>query len=265
MPLRIIQGPLPNDGTVVDPSTFLEAWISATQIFDLGPGAFQGQGEAQGAHFIYSSTEPPGPSTRDPHILWFKRGEGRLYVFDKPDSPSNITFTAKDWVAMSDRRDLFCMAMNPIRMGTPVQFSTGPSNLEEITTSSGSPIGGVPNVRRVLFAVSDSRQPSTAVSNVLQPHAWIALESAASGALFRVCEMGFCSMLMSSGTTGNPGFVAMSGNASETWYGLRAEPTQVTNPDRMWMAFATESAYSDGMNRRTVWKWASALLGSCQS
>ena len=42
MSLTINQGPLPNNFTPVDPSSFLEAWIAGTTVFGLGPGAFKG-------------------------------------------------------------------------------------------------------------------------------------------------------------------------------------------------------------------------------
>lgn len=184
----ISQGPLPNDGEAVDPATFLEAWISGTTVVDLQSPAFSG-GALQ---FVYSQTEPPNLGERFVGMLWFKRGEGRLYMWDQPDLPSGLTFSDKNWIALSDRKEVWCMACAEIELGMPLSFmyTTASGYGGPLLTNDDQTINEDPFARPIWLVTTHSH--GSGATNVLGPAVWVAMETASSGTLFRACELGIC-------------------------------------------------------------------------
>ncbi len=77
MPLIINQGPLPQDGDRVAADIFLEDWVRGTTIGGLDANSFR-----TSINLIASQTDTP---TSRRGLLWFKRGEGTLYIREEVD------------------------------------------------------------------------------------------------------------------------------------------------------------------------------------
>lgn len=253
MSLIIDQGPLPFDGESVNPSEFLEAWVNQTRIFGLGPGAFKG-----GVHqFIFSATDPPPEQDREIGLLWFKRGEGVLYIWDRPDNATAQTFgNVRNWIAIGGRKDIWVKAMeDKIPAFAPVQLA---SDL------SGGSLNKTQNDRyfsRTFFPVALSNgQPSDCVCEVV----FIALETSTSGSIFRAVDVGFTQGIMHSGQTGVAGPLMLEDTgwslpAGRSLYSnffpaasafVRRDPTYATNPGVMYIAHAVGSSAT---NPGTYW------------
>jgi hypothetical protein len=121
MALKITPGPLPKDGEAMGsvPGTLLEKFVEDTVITNFDLDNFKTR---QGSFFV-SSSEPP--NLKAPGMLWFARGDGRLYLWhtQMPSAASLATynqvggsnvslafarddFIAGHWVALSDRREI---------------------------------------------------------------------------------------------------------------------------------------------------------------
>lgn len=202
------QGPLPNDGAVVSKATDLENWISNTTVYNLDANAFKG-GTLQ---FVYSQSEPPATNTRFAGMLWFKRGEGRLYIYDNPYMPSQTgaSNAAANWLSLSDRRDVFFRNIEIVQPGEPMQLEMQNSNSEYWTPTNGAiyndparPLD--PTWRNHLFltkATGAKKRTGYNEPNCGTPLWFVALDSGDSGAMTRFVEFGFCNILMNTGTTG---------------------------------------------------------------
>jgi hypothetical protein len=207
----INQGPLPFDGEKVDPGDFLEAWVGGTDIFNLDAGAFK-NGTAQ---FVWSQSEAPRVDQRYLGMLWFKRGDGRLYMWDKPDSPSQLTFSDANWTCLSGRRELWCFASNgPILPGM-MCLNTQNTNLS-LTTDLMTYGGGYTSMEhcRPIWSVW-----APAAFAILYNHTpelmLIASETAQSGTLFRAVEVGFVDIWAASGETGAATFLGVNESLSD--------------------------------------------------
>jgi hypothetical protein len=107
------------------PGTLLEKFVEDTTIENFDLDNFKAR---QGSFFV-SGTEPP--NTRSPGMLWFARGDGRLYMWhtQMPSAASLATwnevggsnvslafardnFVAGHWVSLSDRREIPGMVIN---------------------------------------------------------------------------------------------------------------------------------------------------------
>jgi hypothetical protein len=228
MPFTVVQGPLVNDHVSVNPSNFLEAWISGTQVYGLDEGAFKGGTLS----FVISTTDEPDLNHRFPGMLWFKRGEGRLYIWDQadaPSGPSDATANNVNWLSLSDRRDMWAFTVEAVPPGTPLYFSyfttpqsgTG-ADLFVPTAESLSAGDDDPFFGRTLWSLSAYAGPngSTGIKSCMTDAVvFTALESTSSGGKARVCEWGFCDVLMASGDTGIAGPLAWDATASNTqWF-----------------------------------------------
>lgn len=233
MALQITQGTLPADGAEVDPATFLETWIGGVNVWNFPPGVFKG-GTLQ---FVWCQSEAPRADERFAGLLWFKRGEGRLYMWDQPDLPSTLTFADAGWVALSDRKELWCYAREPIPYGAPVHLST---YQECYVTSDDQYMTGECNPRPIWVV---DRYGSTTASNYVQPLNWVAMESADSGTLFRVCDLGFCDILCPSGESGNHGTMVLDEKDIGAWH--RIDPTAGSACRYMPLAQTVDSSATD--------------------
>jgi hypothetical protein len=209
MPLTITQGPLPSDNTQVDPSTFVATWINNTTVVGLPSGAFAG-GTLQ---FVYSQTNAPASAERFVGMLWFQRGNGRLWKWDKPDLPSGLTYSDANWIQMNDARMLWGRAINPVPAGAPVSFPTGassasyPSRTTPLTYSGayGANIApGEDNFARPIWGMF-SFSASSGGTECWDEVTFLAYETAATDGLFRMIEAGFATALLPSGETGRSG------------------------------------------------------------
>lgn len=211
MALIISQGPLPQDGDTVDPSTFLEAWISGTTITNFPVGAFTG-GELQ---FVVSSTDPPATSERTLGMLWFQRGEGILFIYDPASSASRA-----DWMAICGRRDLWFrpdLNVEGTVPGTPLGLATStPHTLGSpdsfILAGESQAAGNFAPRWRPIWLARPFTEDAAGVSEAGYPSEFclIALETAESfTGVYRGAELGFCDVRVASGYTGAGGFVGL--------------------------------------------------------
>jgi hypothetical protein len=237
MSIIVTQGPLPNDGDTADPATFLESWISGTTIANLGVDAFKG-GNVQ---WVYSQTDAPALADRFVGMLWFKRGDGRLYIWDNAESPSQLTFSDANWMPVSERRELWVQTMNPVQKGQamtmydPGTQATAYPCIMTIEDQSG--VNTAEFWQRPLWRVDPVWTSSSLVEFVV-----VAKESAASGALTRAVELGVVDMLCESGSTLAAGPMhLMEGVAATGNYFYRDDPTQGSQSGRMVIAEALTS------------------------
>lgn len=229
MAFTVVQGPLVNDHVSINPSTFLENWISGTSVFGLGSGAFKGNT----LQFVVSSTDPPPLNERNPGMLWFKRGEGRLYVWNQFNLPSGPSDTASDvvnWLALSDRRDIWVHTVEALTPGAPLYFAplhpqsgTGADLFcpteESLASEDMDPFYG-----RTLWTMSAYAGPNGTTglkSCMTDAVIFTLLDTSSSGGRARAVEWGFCDVLMACGATGIAGPLAWDATASNTqWFRL---------------------------------------------
>lgn len=259
MALTVIQGPLPADGVGVSPDIDLEAWIAGTQVFGLNYASFKG-GLLQ---FVYSSSDPPAEDARFPGMLWFKRGDGHLYIMDQnnlPSGESSGSVTVKNWISISDRKEIWLQAVEPIELGCPVQLAASDSNVtEQMPDGSGSESSFMDPFWRVNWDVTKMQSPNeagtppgvNALNNRVTELWFIAAESADSGTVFRGVELGFCNVLMGSGASANAGEIGINEAASNTmWYQRKtyyetAVALSGNTDGYLFNAFAVDSSATD--------------------
>lgn len=223
----VVQGPLVNDHTSINPATFLEDWISGTSVYGLGQGAFKG-GTLQ---FVVSSTDAPAENERNIGMLWFKRGEGRLYIWDQsdqPSGPSDASATNVNWISLSDRRDIWVQTVEALPPGTPLYFAyANPQSgigsdlfcptAESLTVGDSDPFFG-----RTLWTMSAFAGPNgtTGIKSCMTDAVvFTLLDTSTSGGKARAVEWGFCDVLMASGDTGIAGPLAWDATAPNTqWF-----------------------------------------------
>lgn len=259
MALDVVQGTLPYDQEKVDPAAFLEAWINGTRVWNLPAGAFKG-GTIQ---FVVSTTEAPPLAERFAGLLWFARGEGRLYIWDKPDAPSALTFSDVNWICLSDRRELWCWcAEGTIPLGAPCKFLETNNTVatDLITNSDQSVRSNNDPYPRPLWRVHSASNGSGA-TNTLSDVCFVARETGQSGGLFRVVELGICNILCSSGETGNQGAMVVDETRPGMWW--RRDPTCGSLCPLMAMAECLDSSATApaGEWLRPVFKHQAPLLG----
>lgn len=204
MAFTVVQGTLPDNHTSVDPSSFLETWISQTQVFGLPAGAFKG-GSLQ---FVVSSTDPPPIEERTPGMLWFKRGDGHLYVWDQNDLPSSASNAASavvNWLSISDRRDLWARPVESMAAGSLFYWTVGATNVMHFKSATGASLAWDPFFSRIMWDLSvmggAPTAPTTYKVGTVPPMFFVALDTTTSGVPARFCEWGFCDMVMDSGVT----------------------------------------------------------------
>lgn len=259
MALTITQGPLPSDGESVDPSTFLEAWINGTVIDDLDASNFDTT--EGGISFVVSQTDAPASSARTPGMFWFERGAGRMWIWDRLDGTSQLTAAADfnrykggfEWIEYGRGIENWIIAnTGPIPKGALCYIARRDFNW--LTTYSNSRVaflhpdetarkGHAPSPARQYWFVTHqpASESGTSVSTEI---CWVAMESAASGALFRGKEFGWCDLLAHSGTTGAGAYAYTtdSGSSESSFLHPGAFHTQSTNPGRMFVATFTDSS-----------------------
>lgn len=262
MTLSVVQGPLPQNGQTVDPSSFLSSWISNTYVYGLGAGAFKGGSLT----FIYSQTDAPPLQDRMRGTLWYARGEGRLYLWDQNNSPSGVSSAAANvvnWLSLSDRKDIWVNSFDDCPPGTPLHFTASGVSLggEHNFTHGAANIGEGERTTRVQWAVTKLSKFGNgtifALNHELPEVIFIARDSAlsqASGYMIRACELGFTDFYMSCDATGSAGMLVLGAQASETQWAKRAVDYPLLGPsdnsEALMIGFCTDSSAS---NPRSLW------------
>lgn len=165
MPLKITPGDLPKDGEGLgpNPGTVLEAFVENTVIENIDAENFV---ERAGSFYV-SGTDPPG--TRAPGMLWFARGDGRLYMWHTQmpsaastatvnlvgGSPASLSWArnnleAGHWMPLSDRKMLAAEAYDESLNAYNLPYSTlrlGAGRVSSSATAQGddtvrTPIAG---------------------------------------------------------------------------------------------------------------------------
>lgn len=236
-------GPLPNDYESVNPATFLEAWISGVYIYNIGTSELKG-GSLQ---FVYSNTDPPPLADRFPGMLWFKRGEGRLYLYDYTDDPCGPSSANQfdiNWLSMSDRRDIWAHTVDAavpgslyFMAGTPSGTNFHMVNPTGMTTASFDPYLGRPLWTMGLYGIGSC---GTSVGgNRCTGATFINLDTAISGGKCRMVEWGFCDIFVGCGASNMMGPIAYDALATDIRFSF---PFNFT-------------AYSGGGNKTVKWSY----------
>jgi hypothetical protein len=112
MAFTVSPGPLPSDGTRIDPEVTLKAFVQGTDIQGFSADAF---GESE-IGFVYAATDPPASSVRNKSTRWFRQGEGVTYKWDVwSDQNVESGVTYGDWVAISNRKEAMIWAAQPVQ------------------------------------------------------------------------------------------------------------------------------------------------------
>jgi hypothetical protein len=120
MTLIIDPGPLPDDGTRINVDRELDRFINNTNVRNFGPEQFANN---QDVNFVVSQTDAPATGARTPgSTLWFKRGEGVMYLWDAQQASESIA----QWVAISNRKEMVVhLQSGPALKGSVVWLDTG--------------------------------------------------------------------------------------------------------------------------------------------
>lgn len=260
MALTINQGtpPGPNNLDPVDPATEIEAWVAGTTIFNIPNSAFRGGGLS----FVFTQTDPPASAERFNGLLWFKRGEGRLYKWDVPDSPTGLTFTASDWLCLTDRREMWVFTTDAVRQGA-VMIPNGTKDL--LTRSPMS--AGARNTSRMILQCNEVH---SADKQTLTEVCFVAMDSRPSNSLVKVTDVGFTSVLMRAGTVGTEGMLYLqdTGASHVGEFYVSSTFTHPTNPGQMHFAIGVGTAGNADAGapwlRANVFKRIAPPIGSNQ-
>lgn len=183
MSLIITQGPLPQDGQRVDASTFLEEWVSNTDVRGLDGTSF-----GDDIQFVVSQTD----TAQDRRAgFWFERGRGQLYFRDNFNrSGRYATAFNAYWMGLAPLRTFVAEALEPAQQGGIMfmgETGGGPSLLNSFYEDSF--------LRRVpTFTQSGVNQ-----GNRYGSYVGLALESRESGLPVPLVDWGFCEALIASG------------------------------------------------------------------
>ncbi len=99
MAIIVAPGPLPDDGSRINVDRELDTFINNTTVRNIGANEFQG---SEAVNFVASQTDAPATSIRTAGMLWFKRGEGVMYMWDAQQASESLA----EWVAVSNRREV---------------------------------------------------------------------------------------------------------------------------------------------------------------
>lgn len=166
MTLEITPGPIPKDGTKLpDPETVLTQFVERTKVANFGHDEFTGVAagnttddgtELHGASpYVVSQTEPPRLKKRG--MLWFHRGEGRLYLWQTAMPSGASTFRLAEgfesefsllsgasaqsgafqmhyghWQCLSDRRTIPCLYYSEYGQDSSTEPLVGPYQLVKL-------------------------------------------------------------------------------------------------------------------------------------
>lgn len=116
--LNISPGPIPKDGVGVTPDVDLPAAVNGTEVNNFDQTHFVNTWSP----FLFSQTDAPASNIRRPGTMWYKRGEGRLYIWNTqlPIVSSAVIdgFLVEGepgygWQCVSDRKEIYCRMINP--------------------------------------------------------------------------------------------------------------------------------------------------------
>ncbi len=196
MPLIISQGPLPNNGDRVDPSTFLEEWINGSSVAGLDALSFHSS-----LHFITTQTaEPAGLLTRR-GTIWFKRGTGAWYFRDEIDrNDSRYTGSENNmWLAIGPSREIAAEIQNTHSLAGVGMVVTITDPESDIVSGPAFDQTGFANGHGRFVPFYRGIRAGTQSPTKITMAALIATTSAYSGLPARAIEWGFASAAISSG------------------------------------------------------------------
>jgi hypothetical protein len=118
--LKVVPGSLPADGSRINIQDTLDTFIGGTRIHD-----FRVQNFASSAmSFVLSTTEAPTTNQLHRGLLWFKRGEGRMYRWTPRPVESGATGA---WVSCSVRKEMLVQMRHPVTPGEILWSDPSPS------------------------------------------------------------------------------------------------------------------------------------------
>lgn len=165
MALTVTPGPIPKDGVAfTNVETQLTAFVNQTVLTNIGLDSFV----QSTTPFVVSSSEAPFFRTRGQ--LWFRRGEGRLYVwYDKGVSseswgvftdvgnPETLSLAALPmqsghWVCVSDRREIYAQYLS-----TELDWITGPYQPVRLEAGHMQALEGAYTDDTITWALGENR------------------------------------------------------------------------------------------------------------
>jgi hypothetical protein len=127
MALEITPGILRPEGPGFVPSRDLTKFVQTTDISNFGADAFGGS-----IGGIVSQTDAPATASRTRNMLWFRRGEGKVYTWDLSANYTDHTQASGGyWYQVSDRHETLLMvdSSRPTQTYTALPFLLLSSNV----------------------------------------------------------------------------------------------------------------------------------------
>lgn len=90
----VTPGPIPADGSIFDPRGMIPDLVNNTDITGIDAGSF----DTSEFTFISSQTDPITDPSRG--FMWFKRGEGQLYIYESPQRETSDGVTGYTSIAI---------------------------------------------------------------------------------------------------------------------------------------------------------------------
>lgn len=230
--MKVTQTTTFSDGQVVDPSVDLEAWVSGIHVSDLPVGAFRGST----LQFVVSASDAPATDERHDGMLWFKRGEGRLYRWDGPGIGSDYYTAVRDWICLSDRRELWVLPTATALKGCGMSptYDTHPTHIGDdmILTNSNETLSWGEMAFRPIWGMWPWAGECCATLPYACGFFMIARDTGTTEAPFIAIEHGFCDVYMESGHTSAGGWMTHIAPDSGVTVvdGITAQLTECSDP-----------------------------------
>lgn len=194
--MRVTPGPLPNNGDRADAAVFVEKFVRETEIDQLTAANFKN------TNLTFGIAQTEAPSDPEFGWMWFKRGEGVLYCYMRPDA--GLFGSRAAWTAVGGRREYWVRAAQTVQLGHILSPACSASSSHLHFGSARSPI--------MPFVAEHG------TTNVVGLPLLVAAESGDSGSAIRAVEVGYCDALFEVNQTSTPG-LAMMGEDVTTAFG----------------------------------------------
>lgn len=205
MTLAISPGPLPQNDSRVEASEFLPAFVSGTEIKNIGLSEIC----CNSLSFVLSQTDTPDTPFRG--LFWFQRGKGQLWFYDDPDR-GNSRYTDAKFVGVGPVREILVEVNRPSILGGVLSM-----NYSGYSSTAAQYYRDFYN-RQTLRCTPDTRTPTGgSAQSRLSSFMFLAAESAPSGLDCRAVEWGFVSGWFGCGASMAAGAYAKAHDNQPIW------------------------------------------------
>ena len=220
MTIVVTPGPLPDDGTRIKVDPTLDAFVQGTVITNIGAEQF---GSGADVSFVVTATDPPATSARTNGMLWYRRGEGVLYMWDNQQAAQGIAL----WVAVSNRKEMVVRVQSgPARRGSVMWLDSG--GVGAFTEYHGIQVGANRMVMKVQATEGDSTLQSlraypvppylVCTSDVSQSFEVTGASGVGAGAYQTAVELGYCQARVYGGAGVGPGHGVLTASVpADAW------------------------------------------------